>query len=103
MLVGRRVLHDSGRVDSRFSRKCTFADIWRVSIGSPIEPFIELVRNLAELLERGVAHPDVEVRCEFRLEFQSRDDGNQVGIAATLAEPVECTLNLACSGSNRRK
>src|SRR5262245_61931131 len=103
MLVSRRVLHNGGRVNAGFGRKCAFADIRRGSIGRSIEPLVERVRNVGKFFERGIGHSDVEACRELRLEFQSRNDGDQIGIAATLAKAVERALYLTCAGSYRGK
>ena len=101
VLVSRRLFYDRGGVDAGFGGKRTLADIGRVAIRGAIEQFVERVRDAREAAERFVRHADLEFVGIFAFELQRRDDGNEVGVAAALAEPVERALDLARAGAHR--
>ena len=77
-----------------------FADIRRVAVGRAIEQIVERMRDARELAERVLRHADVEFVGEFGFQLQRRDDGNEIGVAAALAEPVERALDLARAGAH---
>src|SRR6478672_1673228 len=58
---------------------------------------------MRKFLERRVADTDLETFSELRFQLERWNDRNKVGIAATLAEAIERTLNLPRTGSNRGK
>ncbi len=93
VLIGRRVLGDGRGVNAGLGRKGTLTDIGRMAIGAPVEPLIERVRHLRQLVELGAGNADVECIGELRLQFECRNDRHKIGIAATLAEAIERALN----------
>ena len=101
VLVGRGLLHDRGGVDAGLGGERALADIGRVAVGRAVEHLVERVRGMREALELLVRHADVEAVGEFRLELQRRDDRDEIGVAAALAEPVERALDLARAGAHR--
>ena len=52
------------------------------------------------VFELVVGHADLETLGEFLLQLQRRDDRDQIGIAAALAEAVERALDLARAGAH---
>src|SRR5262249_59271299 len=90
--VGLGLVDDGGRVNAGLGRERALADIRRMTIRRPIEEFVEPMRNAQDAAERGIADIDLELVGIFRLELQRRDDGDEIGIATTLTEPVERAL-----------
>src|SRR5262249_15724460 len=84
-------------------RERALAHIRRMAIRRPVEKFVEPMRDAHDAPERAVADVDLEFVGIFRLELQCRDDGNEIGIAAALTEPVERTLDLSRAGANGGK
>ena len=101
VLVGRRLLHDRRRMDAGLGGEGAFADIGRVAVGRAVEHLVERMRDVGERLQLFVRHADIEVLRKLGLELQRRDDRDQIGVAATLAEPVERALDLARAGAHR--
>ena len=100
VLVGRRVLHDGGGMDAGLGRERALAHIGRVAVGRAVEHLVERARDMGEVLELVVGDADVEFLRELRLELQRRDDRDEIGVAAALAEPVERALDLARAGAH---
>ena len=88
-------------MDAGLGRECVLADIGRVAVGRAVEDLVERVRDMGEALELLVGDADLEFVREFRLELQRRDDRDEVGVAAALAEAVERALDLARAGAHR--
>src|SRR4029077_16859550 len=103
VLIGLRLLDDSGRMNAGLGRERAFADIRRMTIRRPVEEFVEPMRDAHDAAERAVADVDLELVGIFRLELQRRDDGDEIGIAAALTEPVERALDLPRAGTNGGK
>ena len=88
-------------MDAGLGGEGALADIGRVAVGGAVEPLVERVRDLRQLLERGVGDADLEAFREFRLELERRDDRDEIGVAAALAQAVERALDLARAGAHR--
>ena len=86
MLVGRRVLHDRGGMDAGLGGEGALAHIGRVAVRRAVEHLVEHVRGMRQRLELLVRDRDLEFFGEFRLQLQGRDDRDQIGVAAALAE-----------------
>ena len=76
-------------------------DIRRVPVGRAVEHLVERVRGVRQRLELVVRDADVEFFRELRLELERRNDRDEIGVAAALAEPVQRALDLACAGAHR--
>ena len=87
-------------MDAGLGGEGIFADIGRVTVGGAVEPLVERVRDLRQLLQLRVGDADVEFVGKFRLELQRRDDGDEIGVAAALAQPVERALDLPGAGAH---
>ena len=103
VLVGGRLLHDRGSVDAGLGSKRTFADIRRVAVRRAIEQFVERMRHPRQAAKRLVRYADFEFAGIFALELQRRNNGNEIGVAAALAEPVKRALDLPRAGAYRGK
>jgi hypothetical protein len=103
VLVGRRVLDDRRGVDAGLGGERTLAHIGRVPVGRAVEHLVERARGVRQMPELVVGDADVEFFGKFRLQLQGRNDGDEIGIAATLAEPVERALNLPRTRAHRGK
>ena len=90
-------------MDAGLGGERALAHIGRVAVGRAVEHLVERVRGVRELLELVVRHADLELVGEFRLELERRDDRDEIGVAAALAEPVERALDLARAGAHRRE
>ena len=90
-------------MDAGLGGERALADIGRVPVRRAVEHLVERARDLRQRLELVVRHADVEPVGEFRLELQRRDDRDEIGVAAALAEPVERALDLARAGAHRRE
>ena len=90
-------------MDAGLGGERALADIGRVAVRGAVEQFVERVRDAGEARQRLVRHADLELVGIFRLELQRRDDGDEIGVAAALAEPVERALNLPRAGAHRGK
>ena len=64
-----------------------------MAVGRAIEDIVEAVRDARDMAERLVGDADLECLRVFGLQLQRRDDGDEIGVAAALAEPVERALN----------
>ena len=62
-----------------------------------------IARRVRQRLELLVRDRDLELVRKFRLQLQGRDDRDQIGVAAALAEAVERALDLARAGAHRRE
>src|SRR5262249_29947084 len=100
MLIGLRFLDDGRGMNAGLRRERALAYIGRMTIRRPVEELVEAMRDAQDAAERTVADVDLEFVGIFRLELQRRDDGDEIGIAAALAEPVEGTLDLPRAGAN---
>ncbi len=100
VLVGRRVLHDRRCMDAGLGCECAFADIGSMPVRGAVQPLVQLARHLREPLQLLVRHIDLEAIGEFLLQLQCRDDRDEVGIAATLAQSVQRALDLAGAGAH---
>ena len=103
VLVGRRILDDCRGMDAGLGGEGAFADIGRVAVRRTVEHLVELVGGVGEALELVVGDANLEFLGELGLQFQGRDDRDQIGVAAALAQPVERTLDLACAGAYSRE
>src|SRR5262249_56337526 len=100
VLVSLRLLDDSRGMNACLGGERTLAHIGRVTIRRPVEEFVEPVRDADEVSKRVVAHADLESVGVFGLELQCRYDGDQIGVAAALAQAVECALDLPRTGAD---
>ncbi|CEG08372.1 hypothetical protein BN961_01787 [Afipia felis] len=89
---------NSGLGDER-----TFADIRRMLVGHAVQDIVERARNLRECGELRIRHADLERIDEWLFQFQRRNQRAQIGVAATLAEAVQRTLDLAHARAHRRE
>ena len=101
VLVGRRLLDDRGGMDAGFGGECALADIGRVAVRGAVEQFVERVRDAGEMRQRCRPTRRYRIVGVFLLQLQRRDDGDEIGVAAALAEPVERALDLARAGAHR--
>ena len=102
VLVGRRVLGDGGGMNAGLGGEGAFADIGRVAVGRAVEPLVERVRDMRRASASCASDTPISKRSRvFRLQLQRRDDGNQIGVAAALAQAVERALDLARAGAHR--
>ena len=74
-----------------------------MTVGGAIKEIVERVRDAGDVAERAIGNADVEFLRKLRLEFQRRDDGDEIGIAAALTQPVERALNLPRAGAQGRE
>ena len=103
MLIGLRILQHGGGMDAGLGDEGALADIRRVPVRRAVKPLVERMRDMSELFKCRLGNPDVETFGKFRLELERRNDGNKIGVAAALAEPVERALNLACTSPHSSK
>ena len=74
-----------------------------MAVRRAVEHLVERVRGVRQGLELVVGDADVEFLGVFRLELQRRDDRDEIGVAAALAQPVQRALNLARAGAHGRE
>jgi hypothetical protein len=74
-----------------------------MAVGGAVEHLVERARDMCKVFELVVGDADVEAIGEFVLELERRNQRHQVGVAATLANAVERTLDLARTGAHRRQ
>ena len=101
VLIGARVLLHGRDMDAAFVGEGRLADIGCAAVRRAIEQLIENARGVGERLELLRRHPGLEALRIVSLQQQCRDDGGEIGVAATLAEPVQRALDLAGAGAHR--
>ena len=91
-------------MDAGLGGERALADIGRVAVGRAVEHLVERARDVGEA-RRACSSETPMSKCSAnsRLELQRRDDGDEIGVAAALAEPVERALDLARAGAHRRE
>ena len=102
VLVGRGILHDRGGMDAGLGGEGALADIGRVAVRRAVEHLVERARDVGEAVVSCSSDTPISKRSrEFRLELQGRDDRDEIGVAAALAQAVERALDLARAGAHR--
>ena len=90
-------------MDAGLGRESAVANIRRMAVRPAVQPLVEFMRYTEKILHLLVGHADLEFVGVLGLELQGRDDRNQIGVAAALAEAVERALDLADAGAHRGK
>ena len=90
-------------MDAGFGGERALADISGMAIRGAVEQFVKRVGDAGETRQRFVRYADVEFVGVFLLQLQRRNDGDEIGVAATLAEAVDRALDLPCAGAHRSK
>ena len=101
MLVGRRILDHRRGVDAGLGGEGRGADIGRVAVGRAVEDLVEHARHAGQGRQLLGGDADLEALGIVRLEQQRRDQRDQIGVAAALAEAVQRALDLAHAGAHR--
>ena len=101
VLVSLRLLDDGRGVNAGLGGERALAHIRGVTIRRPVEELVEPMRDACDAAKRIVADVDLEFFGIFRLELQRRDNRDEIGVSAALAQAVECPLNLARAGTDR--
>src|SRR5690606_28314758 len=95
MLVEGGVLLYRRYVQSRLVREGRRFDVGRVPVGRSVEPVVEQTRDVGQALQPLFRHAGLVAH----LQHQRRDDRDEVGIAAALAQTSQGALYLARPGS----
>ena len=99
MLVAARVLLHRRDVQAALVRERRLADVRRVADRRAVQPLVEQARHVRKPGQIDRRQPGLEAH----LQLQGRDDGDQVGVAAALAEAVQRALHLASAGAHRQQ
>ena len=99
MFVGARVLLRCRRVKAALMGESRFADIGCLRIGRAVQPVVQHSGQAHQLGKARFRNP----RFIAKLQNERRDQGNQVGIAASLAKTVDRALYLPRAGANGRQ
>ena len=81
--------------------KADCADIGRLRFRRAVEQFVEGARQARDAGQRFGRDAGLEAFGEGRLQHQRRDDRDQIGVAAALADAVQRALDLAHAGLDR--
>ncbi len=100
MLIGGGVLEDGGGVDAGLGGERALAHIGRVAVRRPVQHLVQHAGGVGEVRQLGTAHAQRKPLRVIRLQQQGRDDRAEIGIAAPLAQPVQCALDLAGAGTH---
>ena len=76
------------------------ADIGRMAVRRAVEQFVEGARDRGDLAQRLGRDAGLEMIRKLRLQRQRRDEGDEIGVAAALAEPVQRALHLPRAGAD---
>ena len=98
MLVGARVLQHRRGVDAGLGGEGAGPDEGRVAVRRAVEDLVEGARGLRQRAEGLVGDAGLEAVAVAVLQLERADEGDEVGIAAALAEAVERALDLARAG-----
>ena len=96
VLVAARVLGDRRGMQAGLVGEGAGADVGGVPVGNAIEPLVHRARDLGQTAQPRLRHAGRIAQ----LEHQRRDQGDQIGVAAALAEAVQRALHLACAGAH---
>ena len=94
MLISGRVFENGRCMQPRFMGKGTCPHIGRRAQRHPVQDIIQAPRQPHKARKRLTAHPGLQLAGERLLQQQRRDQCHQIGIATTLAQPVQSALNL---------
>ncbi len=101
VLVGGRVFEDRAGVQPGLVGEGAGTDVGRAAQRHAVEDIVKLARDLGKRDRLRLGHADIISRAVGFLEQQRRDQGDQVGVAAALAEAIERALHLARAGIDR--
>ena len=85
-------------MDAGLGGEGTLAHIGRLLVGRAVQELVEGARDVGEALQALGIDAGLEALGEMRLQHQGGDDGDEVGIAAALADAVERALDVAHAG-----
>ena len=92
MLVSGRVFHHRRHMNTTLMGKGRRADIRCMAIGRLVQQFVQQIGNAAQGRKVFNINAGFKTLGIAGLEQQGRDKRHQIGIAATLAQPVDCAL-----------
>ena len=103
MLIGCGVFGNRRGVQPRLMRKGRSPDIGRLFGRHTVQNIVQHARCLAQPFKRCQRHAGLELTGVRFFEQKRRNDRDQIGIAATLAQPIERALDLTRPCAHRRQ